>query len=236
MTNLNIAFGDTISEQEKKSIIQKAYKNLLIYLSDFIYNTGISKDELLKKVNFENRDIVDRYKDKNIIFITAHYGNWELLSLAIGAFIKKITIVGRDLDSQVMQKILKHHREQFDIELVSKKGAIKNLIKAINNNRTIGLLVDQNTSDRDGIIVNFFGKEVRHTPTAMLLANKFDAVVIPAFITTDDYKNYTIRFYEPVTSTQEESDIIERVVREKPEEWFWFHRRWKNRYSELYLR
>jgi len=234
MVNLDIAFGNILSKNEKIYIIKKSYQNLLLYLSDFIYNTGISREELLKKVKFENLDIIEKYKDKNIIFITAHYGNWELLSLSLGAFVKKITIVGRDLDSLVMQKILRNHREQFDIELVSKKGAIKHLIKAMNNNRAIGLLVDQNTSDRDGIIVNFFEKDVRHTPTAKLLADKFEAVVIPVFITTDDYKNYNIKFYEPVVSTQEESDIIEKVIRDKPDEWFWFHRRWKNRYGDLY--
>jgi KDO2-lipid IV(A) lauroyltransferase len=121
------------------------------------------------------------------------------------------------------------------------------MITVLKNNRMLGLLVDQNTSKNEGILVDFFGKSVRHTPSAAILARRFDALIIPAFITTDDYSDYKITFYEPIKtektedkdkdildSVQKQAKITEDIIREKPEAWFWLHKRWKNQFEECY--
>lgn len=247
--NLDLAYGNNITNEEKNGIIKGCYKSLIYNLADFVKNQGISKAELLKKVNFINEDILIEALKKNrkIIFMTAHYGNWELLSLAIAAKFTPLTGVGRDLDSKVMNSILNKNREQFDIELLSKTGAMKGMIKALKSNRPIGLLVDQNTKDTEGILIDFFGKKARHTPSIAILAKKFDAIIIPSFIQTNDYKEFTIKFLEPIeientndydtdifNCVQKQALVTENIIREKPEEWFWFHKRWKNQYEYLY--
>jgi len=111
----------------------------------------------------------------------------------------------------------------------------------------VGLLVDQNTSDKEGKLINFFAKLARHTPSATLIARKTGTPIIPVFMTADDYKNYNITFYEPIItdktenseedikkSVQEQANITQKVIEAKPDEWFWLHRRWKNQYEELY--
>ena len=120
--NLQLAYEDTLSIEEKKKIIRGCYKSLVYNLADFVKNQGISKEELLKKVNFINEEILTEAlaKNKKIIFITAHYGNWELLSLSIAAKFTPLSIVGRNLDSNIMNKILSKNREQFDVKLLSK--------------------------------------------------------------------------------------------------------------------
>ena len=247
--NLDFAFDDRLSQKEKREIVKKCYKNLIYFLADFIKNQGITKEELSKKVEFKNEHILkDALKRKEkIILITAHYGNWELIPLSLGAFFAPITIVGRDLDSKSMNEILRKNREQFNIKLISKKGAMRGLIKELKQNRMVGLLVDQNTTENEGILINFFGKLARHTPTASLLSRRFNAKIIPVFISTNDYKKYTITFYEPIICkkskdydkdikecTQAQANITQKVIEQKPDEWFWFHRRWKNQYKEIY--
>jgi len=247
--NLDFAFKDELGQKEKEKIIKKCYKNLIYNLADFVKNQGISKEELAKKVEFKNEKIlIDALnKKEKIILITAHYGNWELLPLAIAAFFSPIVIVGRSLDSKIMNEILKKNREQYNIKLLDKKGAMKGLIKELKNNRIVGLLVDQNTAENEGILINFFEKLARHTPTASLLAKKFNAKIIPVFIHSDNYEKYIITFYQPIKynntensqeeikkCTQAQASITEKVIRQKPDEWFWFHKRWKNQYEEIY--
>ena len=247
--NLDFAFKDELSEKRKQEIIKKCYKNIVYNLADFVKNQGISKEDLSKKIIFENREILDEAikKKEKIILITAHYGNWELIPLAIGAFFGSMTIIGRPLESKKMDEILRKNREQFNIELLNKKGAMKGMIDALKKGRILGLLVDQNTAENEGILINFFGKKARHTPSASLLARRFNAKIIPVFISTDDYKKYKITFYEPIKCpktkdseedikkcTQAQADITEKVIREKPHEWFWFHKRWKNQYEYIY--
>jgi len=247
--NLDLAYEDKLSDDEKYEIIKKCYENMVFNLADFVENQGISKDRLLSKVEFENSEIVEDAKKsgKPIIFMTAHYGNWELLALAIAAKFGALSIVGRPLDSKVMDEILKRNREQFNIELIPKKGAMRPLIKALKDGRSAGLLVDQNTTDSEGMLIDFFGKKARHTPAVAILAKRMNAIIIPAFIQTNDHNSYTINFYSPLEmkdsgnkdqdileNIQAQADITEQVIRQKPDEWFWFHRRWKNQYRDKY--
>lgn len=249
--NLDIAYDDRLSDAKKEKIIKDSYLNLLLSLIDFVKNQGISKEALLQKVTFENESILNNalHSNKKVILITGHYGNWELVSLSISARFGPMTIIGRKLDSDVMDIILKQNREQFGIEILDKKGAMKAMINVVKEGRMLGLLVDQNTSENEGILVDFFEKPVKHTPSAAILGRRFGALIIPVFITTEDHQRYKMTFYEPIIteksdnkdkdildSVQKQAKITEEVIRKKPEEWFWLHQRWKNQFEHLYTR
>jgi len=247
--NLALAYGDTLSPKEKEKIIKSVYLNLVLSLVDFVRNQGISREKLLEKVTFKNDAVLEQAlkAGRKVILVTAHYGNWELVALSIAAKFGKMTIIGRDLDAPRMNEILKENREQFDIELIDKTGAMKSMIAALKNDRMLGLLVDQNTAENEGLLIDFFGKPARHTPSAAILARRFDAVIIPVFMTTEDHAHYTLTFYDPIEterteekendilrSVQKQATITEKVIRTKPEEWFWLHQRWKNQFEEYY--
>ena len=202
-------------------------------------------------MDFENIEIVTKALEsgKPIVFITAHYGNWELGNLAFAARFIPIHVVGRPLDWHWADRILTATREQFGVRLIPKKRAMREMIKVMKKGGVVGLVVDQNTSDKDGILVDFFGKQARHTPAAAILARKFDALVIPAFSRTRDYRHWTVSFREPIpvsrsedierdirVHVQRQAQVTEEAIREKPDEWFWLHQRWKNQFEALYRR
>ncbi len=247
--NLDLAYEARLTDEKKILIIKKCYKNLIYTLIDFVRNQNITKERLLRKVSFENEYIIKDAikKHKKIIILTGHYGNWELLGLAISSKFIPMTTVGRNLDSEVMNAILEKNRKQHNMDVISKKGAMKGMIKALKNNKAIGILVDQNTKEDEGVLVDFFDKKVRHTPSAAILAKKFDCIIIPTFITTNDYENFIIKFYEPIVIShsdnknndilncvQKQANITQKVIEDKPEEWFWLHKRWKNQYEYMY--
>lgn len=244
--NLDLAFEDRLSDEEKESIIKKCYKNLLHLVKDLIINQSISKEDFLKKVTVHNEHYyyeAEKHK-KGIIFLTAHYGNWEMSSLTVGAKYGAISVIGRRLDSPKMNAILENNRQRFNVKLLEKKGAMRGILKALNNGENVGLLVDQNTADSDGVLISFFGKKARHTPAAAQFAQKTNSVIIPAFVTTHDNEHYDLTFYPPIfphtnnesleEQIQKQADITQYAIEQKPDEWFWFHRRWKNQYEELY--
>ena len=148
--------------------------------------------------------------------------------------------VGRKIDSAVMDKVLKKNREQFNVEMIYKKGALKESMRVIKEGKTLGILTDQAIRKNQSIDVEFFGHQATHTPLASLLSRKFKLDLIPAYIDREDYLNYTVKIYPPIkylkTENQEEdlailtqlqSDIMEKVIRQNPKQWFWMHRRWK---------
>ncbi len=248
--NLNIAFPD-MDRLERIRVGKYAYFNLLKNISGFIDREDEPKEKILEKVTFVNEQAFEQaIKDnRKIIMITAHYGNWELIATAITLkFNIKMSAVGREMDSKPIQTILKKSREKFDIELINKRGALKGLIRALNNNRVLGLLVDQNISEKKGgIEISFFNHRATQTPSPAILARKFNALIIPAFITTNDYENYTITFdkiIEPIITkdatkditimTQLQADAIQRAIENKHDEWFWMHKRWKSFYPDIY--
>jgi len=250
-TNLDIAFNNTLNKEEKKAYGISAFMNLLDTTLGIIERDGMSKEEVIKNVTFEGEEIVKKYQDagKKIIFITGHQGNWELLSQSIAIkFDLTLVGVGRKLDSDLMDKILKENRERFNVEMVYKKGAMKGCIKALGQNKAVGILVDQSIRKNQSIEVDFFNHPATHTPLASILSRKFEIDLIPAFISTDDYKNYHVKIYEPIKTiktesqeedlkelTQAQANAMQRTIEAHPKEWFWMHKRWKNTKENIYV-
>ncbi len=240
--NLDIAFG-SLSPKEKKEYGISAFMNLLDTTLGIIQRDGMKKEEVIKNITFEGEEIVKAYQQQNkkLIFITGHQGNWELLSQAIAIkFDLTLVGVGRKLDSDLMDKVLKENRERFNVEMVYKKGAMKGTIKALSQKKAVGILVDQSIRVSQSIEVDFFGHPATHTPLASILSRKFDIDLIPAFISTNDYINYHIKIYEPIKSikterqdedlkllTQAQANAMQKAIEANPKEWFWMHKRWK---------
>jgi KDO2-lipid IV(A) lauroyltransferase len=124
---------------------------------------------------------------------------------------------------------------------------MKGCIKALSQKKAVGILVDQAIRPNQSIEVNFFGKPATHSPLASILSRKFGIDLIPAFISTNDYKNYHIKIYEPIKTiktenqdkdlkqlTQAQADAMEVAIKANPKEWFWMHKRWKKLNNEIY--
>lgn len=249
MTNLNLAFGETKTKEEKLEIAKKCYYNFAKYLGiNFILNQNTTKQKILKQVVFKNEHfLLDAMKSgRPIIVTTAHFGQWEIFGLAVAAHFGPSSVLGRKLDSSVMDKILRANRAQFDVELIDKDGGAKDILKALKARRIVGILVDQNTAPKDGIKVQFFGKDVLHTPAASVLAQKTNALIINAFIYQKGENLNEICFKEPIDistfdkedavqkATQMQCSACEEMVRARPEEYFWFHQRFKRFYENEY--
>ena len=249
MTNLNLAFGETKTKEEKLEIAKKCYYNFAKYLGiNFILNQNTTKQKILKQVVFKNEHfLLDAIRSgRPIIVTTAHFGQWEIFGLAVAAHFGPSSVLGRKLDSSVMDKILRANRAQFDVELIDKNGGAKDILKALKARRIVGILVDQNTAPKDGIKVQFFGKDVLHTPAASVLAQKTNALIINAFIYQKGENLNEICFEEPIDistfdkedavqkATQMQCSACEEMVRARPEEYFWFHQRFKRFYENEY--
>ena len=249
MTNLDLAFGETKTKEEKLEIAKKCYYNFAKYLGiNFILNQNTTKQKILKQVVFKNEHfLLDAMKSgRPIIVTTAHFGQWEIFGLAVASHFGPSSVLGRKLDSSVMDKILRANRAQFDVELIDKDGGAKDILKALKARRIVGILVDQNTAPKDGIKVQFFGKDVLHTPAASVLAQKTNALIINAFIYQKGENLNEICFEEPIDistfdkedavqkATQMQCSACEEMVRARPEEYFWFHQRFKRFYENEY--
>ena len=241
LTNLNFIYPNK-SENEKKELAKGVFLNLTYNLGSFIDNFNTKKEKILQKVTFKNEDILLNALQQNrpIIFVTGHYSNWEILPLAIAAKYTPLIGVGRPLDQDYLDKVLRKNREQFGNKMINKHGAMRELVKAMKQKKVVGLLVDQNL---DGIEVEFMGKKTIHTTSVAILAQKFNAIAIPCFIKRVGFEQYIATFYKPIEAdkeefifnhTQKQAIITQKVIEEDISQWMWIHRRWKATYPDIY--
>lgn len=244
--NLDYVYKDTISEKRKQEIIKNSYKNLVYNVYEFIENQTLDLKGLEKKITVENEQVLlDAIKSKRkLIMISAHYGNWEYGSNFFPLKYVPITMVGRPINNKYLNDELVETRIKNHSNLINKNEASRGLVKALKQDRVIGLVIDHHNGA--GIDVQFLGHKVKQTDSTSRLAIKFDALIIPMFFRMDSFGKYTAVVKDVIDSrnftsennieelTQAQADVIEKQIFEKPDIWFWQHKRFKEYDKEIY--
>ena len=248
-TNLTFLFGESMDDAQKDAITRYSFKNLMFNMMYLMELRHMSEEEFKKRVTVKNFDIVQKALDekKPIIYITPHYSAWELAGASLAVYAQPATLVYKHLKNREYEEWLLASREHFGNKCIEKSNVLKKLIKIVRKKEAIGILIDTNINKKDGLSVQFFGKTIHQTPVPGFLSRKFDAVIIPAVIRTDDDKHYEVVFYDPIdtpktedesadiaASTQMQATWLEEVIRKEPKFWFWLHRRFKDDYPEIY--
>jgi KDO2-lipid IV(A) lauroyltransferase len=126
---------------------------------------------------------------------------------------------------------------------IEKNESVRAVLRVLRDGGTVGILADQNTTPVEAVFVNFFGIPAATTAGLARLARRTGAAVVPAHCYWDASLGKYKLHYEPALelakSDDEEADIrahtalfnqvLEGFIRRFPDQWFWVHRRWKNR-------
>lgn len=245
--NLDFAFQDTLTPKEKTEIERYCYRNLGLNLLQVMENRHTTPEYFSKRVRFENREKVDALlaEGRSIIFISAHFGNWEIGATALSLLVTPTTSIYKGLKRTEFDPYLLESRTRHKMNLSEKSGALKHMARALKNGQSISLMIDQSSNPRDGVAVDFFGHPTYHSSTPAALSYKYNAPIVALYINSDDEENFVIRFEEPIEvknddkqsiaeATQQQVATLERVIRRSPKHWFWCHKRWKSEYKEIY--
>jgi len=178
-----------------------------------------------------------RRRGRGILFATAHLGNWELSAFAYAMLAEPMDVVVRPLDNPLIDALVERRRALSGNRVIAKSDPARAILRALADNRAVGILVDQNAAQESGAFVDFFGIPASAGTGFAKLAARSGAAVIPGFALWSECEHrYVLRFLPPVEitgdailDTQTVQSIVERVIRENPEQWLWIHRRWKTR-------
>lgn len=173
--------------------------------------------------------------DRPVVAFTAHTGNWDLLAAYCIARGAKVSTIGREARHPIVQGVLTWMREQYGIETIwrSDRSGLKRLISCFREKRVIAALIDQDTRV-ESIFVPFFGRPARTPSSLAALGKKFDAYFVTAFIvrTADDRFEITIEELPQDIPDEEMLTLynsrLEAIIRKYPEQWVWFHKRWRS--------
>lgn len=177
---------------------------------------------------------------RGCIIAAAHSGNWELMG---GAFAQAgIPLVGVAMKqrSSAADRFINEYRTLIGMHITYKSG-VREMFDMLRKGWAIGLIMDQDTSRHNGIILDFFGRPTNCVPGAASMARFQNVPIFPAFMHRDDQGMHTLIVGDPVfvektkdkredirRTTQLLTHDIEAHVRKYPEEWFWLHDRWKS--------
>ncbi|MDN5125828.1 lipid A biosynthesis lauroyl acyltransferase [Aliarcobacter butzleri] len=246
--NLDLVYKNTISEERKEEIIYNSYKSLVFNMYEFIENQKLTKDEILGKANIINGEIIEKALKENrkIIYISAHYGGWELTVPYIALKFGKVAIVNRKMDNPHIQKLYEEARSKNNVTMLEKQSAAKGMIKAFKDEKAVAVVIDQHIGS--GIDIDFLGQKVKATDSTSRLALKFDAIIIPIFTYCNGFRDFTVEIKEPIDTkrvefksddqikelTQMQNDILCKYIFEKPDLWLWQHKRFKEYNNNIY--
>ena len=230
--------------KEVMRIAKGVYRHFAIVATEFFDLPQITKENIHQWVDVEG---IENYqaavaKGKGVLSIVAHFGNWELMTIAIPMFLKPMYIVYRPLDNPIVDNMVEYVRTMNGNELIPKGGSGKRIMELLKENHIIGILSDQNVATREGVFVDYFGRPACTGVGLAVMAMRSGAPVIPAFMARQKSGKYKLILkpaveithtdnYDAdlVVNTQRFTKTVEAIVREYPDQWFWFHQRWKTK-------
>ena len=227
----------------------KTFQNMGITVLEICQMTCFSKEDILQKVRIKGKEnLLNTIKShKGVIMISAHIGNWEMCSLFLSCYMQKSVVVVAQNQPNIIERIIHKLRTSTGNTIISKKGAMIKLVRTLRKGKMIGLLIDQGTSRGEGVDVTFFGRKTNATYAASLLAARYNCPVLPVYCIRGSDAKLTVIVEPPLklyktddvrsdlqTNTQIMTDSVEKIISLYPEQWLWFHKRWKRHYPELY--
>jgi KDO2-lipid IV(A) lauroyltransferase len=244
--NLRIAFPHYTAEEI--SALTRAISRHFASVFIEIITIFVKKqpEKILKKVEILHPEVLERALDKKkgVILFSGHFGNWELIPLILSRQLnQKVNSVAREMNNPLVEKKVKQFRKYMGSELIYKRNSIRTILKRLEKNGLVYLLIDHNTIAREGVFVDFFGKPASTVPSVSQLHLKRAIPIIPIFIHYEKDK-IVLELLEEIDATgtstgnQKEdilrltrrcTSLIEEKIRQYPEQWFWFHNRWKTR-------
>jgi len=244
MRNLEMVFPEK-SVAERRRILRGVFTSLgrqLAELCQFPRYTPENIDEVVVYDGLENYERAYA-EGKGVLFLTAHFGGWELSAFAHSLHGHWLHIVMRPMDNEYLDRLLQQYRTMHGNKTVNKDDFVRGLLAAMKAGETVGILMDTNMTPPQGIFVDFFGIPACTASGLARIALRTGAAVVPGFTIWDTAsQKYRLRFdpaLELIRTGHLEADIasntemftkvIEGYVRKYPDQWLWVHRRWKTR-------
>jgi KDO2-lipid IV(A) lauroyltransferase len=244
LRNLELAFPE-LDQKERRRLLRGCFENLGRLLGVFSQFATADARILQSMVECEGLEHIEaaRARGRGIILFTGHVGAWELSSFALSLFGYPLSFLVRRIDNPKIETLVDGRRERLGNRTIDKRSAAREMLQIMQSGGTLGILVDLNTLDREGIFVDFFGVPASTTFMLAKLALRTDAAVLPVFAPWDRKRQrFLLKIDEPLSverSGDDEDDVrrltqlftgvVEKYVRRYPDQWLWIHRRWKTR-------
>jgi KDO2-lipid IV(A) lauroyltransferase len=245
LENLHTAFGEEKPERELFAIAQRTFQNLGMMAVEFFRIPKMDMGTFERRVKMEGlaEALALLEKKKGALLLIGHFGNWEMMGLMSKVIGNPIMVLAKPMKkNQWVDQFITKIRNASGLEVISTVNASRKVIKALSQNRVVGILIDQRAKRSEGIWADFFGRKAPTTPGLAVLAMKTRAPIVPVFMVRDGFQTHRLIVKEPLelirtgdikkdveANTQLFNHTLESMIRQYPDQWFWVHRRWERK-------
>ena len=240
LDNLAAAFPRR-TPAERRAIVRAVFAHFGCLLFEFLKFSTLSSRQMLERVDFDGEERVRLAygQGKGILFITGHFGFWELHALAHPLRFEPIGVLARTLDNPQVNALLEDIRQRTGNVVIYRQGSIRKVMRMLSDRHGVAILIDQHISSADAVYVDFFERSAATTSAVAALALRTGAPIVPVFALPLGRGRYRLIYEHPVEPpaadsedairefTQRCTDVLEMYVRRHPELWLWMHRRWR---------
>lgn len=237
--NLRAAYGSDLSAAERKRIAKHAAENMGIVAAEFSHIFSISPEFVSQHIIIRGKEHLD-FSQGGLI-LGAHLGNWEWMAPVVQTFFPRTAEVVRPLDHPMLDRFVDRVRRSNGVVTIRKEGAGAEVVSLLRQGYLVGVLADQSPR-QSAVPVKFFGKTCWATVAPILAALRAKVPVYVMSLTREPDGRYCMTISPPLdwntpanlrtalpAFAQEVQNLLEALVRARPEQWLWAHRRWKTR-------
>ncbi len=243
LSNLHTAFGAQLSTSKRKEIPKASFRHYGRFFAEIIKSPTLKRENIQKFISVEGEEHLQKALQggKGALLFSAHLGNWEFATAAVSA-VGKVNVIARPLDNRKLEEEILKIRKKLGATVIPKQQAARPILRALQDNEMVALLIDQNTVRNQAVFVDFFGKKAATTPSLAAFFLKTGAPIIPVFCYPARKGMYHLEILPSpqiaVTGNEEQdvlkitqlcTKIIQNQIQKTPNVWLWFHDRWKTR-------
>ena len=241
LRNLAMAFP-LRSQAERRAIARATFAHFFRMGFELLQFSTLAPAQMLARVEFdgEERARLAYAQGKGVLFISGHFGYWELQAMVHALKVEPVSILARAIDNPHLNRLLEDVRQGTGNTVVYRRGTIRRVMRTLQAGHGVAVLIDQHIMSRDAIYVDFFERPAATTSAVAALALRTGAPVVPVFALPLGGGRYRLIYEHQVEPpradspdavrefTQRCTDVLEMYVRRHPELWLWMHRRWRD--------
>jgi Kdo2-lipid IVA lauroyltransferase/acyltransferase len=242
--NLDAAFPGQLSERQITRLTQRVFQHFGVMFAELLVLPRVFHlHQWRRHVRLQGHEPMVRLmlQGRGCLMLTGHFGNWEMVGYALGAFGFPLHSVARPLDNPYLENFLVRFRQRTGQTLITKKGGFGDMTDTLARGELLGILADQNAGSR-GLFVEFFGRPASSHKAIALIALDRNAPLVVGYARRVGRRFfYEVGIEEIIDPaeyaddpdavrklTQRYASALERIIRRSPEQYLWMHRRWKS--------
>jgi len=239
--NVTRALGPAPGGEPAETIARRAVEQLGRTFLEFLALPAHSRESLLARIEFTGFDPARQWSEegKGAIFLTGHFGNWELLGAAFGWTYGRAHYVLPRQTNPASDAYLNEIRRDLGITCHVIEDGMLAPMRAVRRGAFLGMLPDQDAR-KIGIHVPFFGRPASTLTGPARIAIAANVPIVIAMMERTGrgrFRAWVVRILEAKPGADEHAEVerltrevneaFEEVIRARPDHWYWIHRRWK---------